>query len=346
MRENIAGAVAALCVVILPLKASAQADNCSLKLIASVDIKFDETRLNPLLPVTLGGRAAYMLLDTGAVFSMISAKTADELSLPRKQTGYQVFDVARDSSNEFVTAPLALGRMTSDHINLMVEPDSMRSGRSPGDEGIIGPDIMSHFDIDIDFGTDKLNFISPDHCEGKVVYWPASAIAVVPITLFESGHIAIPVKLDGQIQYALIDTGASTSTLTTDVASDQYGLKLGSKEVPAVGDLQGHKSETTYLHTFKTLEFEGVAVTHPEVYLIPNPTRQEVEDAAAPEVGTRISAPSRNETRVTMLVGMNVLRHLHIYIAYREHKLYITPAGTPDVSAESSPAAQQTGAAH
>ena len=30
-----------------------------------------------------------------------------------------------------------------------------------------------------------------------------------------------------------------------------------------------------------------------------------------------------------MLIGMNVLRHLHIYIAYKEQKIYITPAGAP-----------------
>ena len=30
-----------------------------------------------------------------------------------------------------------------------------------------------------------------------------------------------------------------------------------------------------------------------------------------------------------MLLGMNVLRHFHIYIAFKEKKLYITPAGVP-----------------
>ena len=29
-----------------------------------------------------------------------------------------------------------------------------------------------------------------------------------------------------------------------------------------------------------------------------------------------------------MLIGMDILRHLHIYIAGRESKLYVTEAGT------------------
>jgi hypothetical protein len=27
-----------------------------------------------------------------------------------------------------------------------------------------------------------------------------------------------------------------------------------------------------------------------------------------------------------MLLGMNVLRNLHVYVAYKERKLYVTPA--------------------
>jgi hypothetical protein len=29
-----------------------------------------------------------------------------------------------------------------------------------------------------------------------------------------------------------------------------------------------------------------------------------------------------------MLIGMDILQHLHLYIAYREQKLYVTPAST------------------
>jgi hypothetical protein len=40
-----------------------------------------------------------------------------------------------------------------------------------------------------------------------------------------------------------------------------------------------------------------------------------------------------------MLIGMDILSHLHLYIAYKERKLYITPASTPTgVPATGSPA--------
>lgn len=332
MRASTAVAAGAAAVLLVSAASSAvRAEECGLNLVASVDLRLEDESLTPLLPVTLSGHPTYMLLDTGSVFSMISAKAADALSLTRKRSNVEIFDVARDSSRDYVTTPLTLGRLTTDHFDLVVEPESMRIGRSPLDEGIIGPDILSRFDVDIDFGTGKLNFISPDHCEGKVVYWPASVVAVVPMTLFESGHVAIPVKLDGRIQYALVDTGASGSTLTNDIAESQYDLKLGSEDAPAEGALQGHTSQTIYRHVFKTLEFEGVTVTNPRIEIIPEPTRSVVEEAAIPRVGTHITSATRDETKIHMLIGMNVLRHLHLYIAYKERNLYITPAGTPAV---------------
>lgn len=328
MRASTAVAAGAAILLVAAAPLAARGKECGLKLVASVELKLDAESLAPLLPVTLSGHGTYMLLDTGSVFSMISPKTADALSLARKRSNVEIFDVARDSSRDYVTAPLTLGRLTTDHFDLVVEPESMRIGRSPLDEGIIGPDILSRFDVDIDFGTGKLNFISPDHCDGKVVYWPTDAVAVVPMTVFESGHIAITVKLDGKIQIAMVDTGASGSTLTTDIAESQYDLKLGSEDAPAEGALQGHSTQTIYRHIFKTLEFEGVTITNPRIEIIPNPTRSLVEAAATPRVGSRIASATRDETKINMLIGMNVLRHLHVYIAYKEHKLYITPAGS------------------
>jgi hypothetical protein len=49
-------------------------------------------------------------------------------------------------------------------------------------------------------------------------------------------------------------------------------------------------------------------VSYPDIVLIPD--RESKVGASGPK----------------MLLGMNVLRHLHLYIAYGEHKLYVTPA--------------------
>src|SRR5882724_9980827 len=113
MRVSTVASTALLCIFLTA--SSAQADDCGLKLIASVDVNTTDALRAPLLPVTISGHATYMLLDTGAVYSMISSATADALSLPRNRSAVQVFDVGRDESSAYVTTPLTLGRLTTDH---------------------------------------------------------------------------------------------------------------------------------------------------------------------------------------------------------------------------------------
>jgi hypothetical protein len=35
-----------------------------------------------------------------------------------------------------------------------------------------------------------------------------------------------------------------------------------------------------------------------------------------------------------MLIGMNILSKLHLYIAFKEDKVYITPASAPQAAAQ------------
>lgn len=65
--------------------------------------------------------------------------------------------------------------------------------------------------------------------------------------------------------------------------------------------------------------------------LIPDYTSDKYKPG--PELGTRLGDTSQSGDFADMLLGMNVLRHLHVYIAYKERKLYITPAGPPNGTA-------------
>ena len=91
----------------------------------------------------------------------------------------------------------------------------------------------------------------------------------------------------------------------------------------------------TYSKTFDTLAFEGVTIVNPHPALIAN-------QAGSNEAGTmpitqlpdrqpRSSAISDSITLPPVIIGMNVLtKHLHVYMAFREGKLYVTPAAAPE----------------
>jgi hypothetical protein len=50
------------------------------------------------------------------------------------------------------------------------------------------------------------------------------------------------------------------------------------------------------------------------------------DPTASLEHNTRIPDKNLEIALPQVIIGMNVLRKLHIYIAYKEQKLYVTPA--------------------
>jgi hypothetical protein len=317
----------------------ARADDCHpLTLLASVDLIPAANKRAEFVPVTINGVPKQMLLDTGGGISEISGKAAADLGLGREHLSVRSYDVEGNYSDEAADVEkFGLGNFTATAIKLVIAPQAALFGGSSERIGIIGPDILSSYDVSIDFGSDKLALLSPDHCEGKVIFWQADAVAVVPIEVggvgsrtSEYGHIFVPVTLDGHKLTALLDTGASTSTLSLPVAESVLGLKPGSPETPYVRDMPGKPGASVYHHRFGSLSLEGIAVDNLDMRIIPDFVSGQMQ--SAPDLGSRL--PSGNGYKPhDMLLGMDVLRHLHIYIAYKEKKLYVTPAGAPSPSA-------------
>ncbi len=308
----------------------AVAEECNkpLSLVTSVDMAPAEGNREVLVPVTLAGKPKLLLVDTGGAMTEMSPEVADELALPRARAAFQLFDVSGRMSNQFVHAGMQLGNLKADDMVFMLAP----SGQDFGDTmvaGLLAPDILQHYDVDIDFGARKFNLLSQDHCDGKVIYWKADAVAVVPIKVMASGHILLPVLLDGKEVQAMLDTGAYNTTLSRPVAEEQFGLKMGAPDTPQTGTLTDRTAAATFHHVFPTLGLEGIAVSNVDVDILPDFIKQVQRENAAPELGSHFAARGADETQQAMLLGMNVLRHFHIYIAYKENRIYITPATPP-----------------
>ncbi len=303
----------------------AVADCKPLSLVASVDLAPTDD-LRPFVPVTLSGRPKLMLIDTGGVATVLTQQAADELGLKPTQGMLELSDIAGRKTSKLVHSPLTLGRLSAQNMSFYVLPDD-HAIDEPNTAGIIAPDVLSNYDVEIDFGSRKFNLLSQDHCEGKVVYWPTEFVAIIPFLKMNSGHIQFKVMLDGKDVVADFDTGAYVTTLTRSVAVDDLGITVGGADTPRVGSLTDSADAAVYTHVFKSLDLGGVAVSNLNVVIIPDMTRTVRRRAAAPPVGYRLSDKRGDEADQAMLLGMNILRHLHIYIAYNEQKIYITAAG-------------------
>jgi predicted aspartyl protease len=275
---------------------------------------------------TVNGASLSMLVDTGGFFTELAQPVVIALKLPTFHTGFRLVGLYGDVTNLATRAGFTLGTMRANSMDFMVMPAVHRFAPDvPAAGGILAPNLFRNYDLDLDTRGRRLQLISQDHCEGKVVYWKPRALAIVPVRVTSVGHVLVPIYLDGHPLTALLDTGATVSLLNQSVAQSQFGLAPEEQGTPPRGTVPGAPHARTYLHTFGSLSFAGVAVSNLRLMLVPNLIRRNTFDTSEPE-----------GRMPDVILGMDVLRHLHLYVAYKEQKLYITPADAAAIAVSPS----------
>jgi predicted aspartyl protease len=315
--------LAALTSAVLAASHAVAADCGALRRVARFDIVPDPVG-RPLVPVTIEGRSKHLLVDTGGFNSMLERATVRELGLRPIPVNSAVTTVTGGSSTEVVRVnDFRLGPVPVRDHYFWVDPDG-NEGRTIGPyemAGLIGAEILRRYDADFDFAAGTLNLILQDHCPGAVVHWPAPNLAVVPFQLSDSFHISFSVMLDGKPINAILDTGAAETVMNLSTALTTFRVDLNAPEVQRVDELvaahqgvsgrQGGTTEAVYRRRFGSLAVEGLTVASPMIMLMPD--FMGGGDRGLPE----------------LIVGMSTLSKVHLYIAYGERKLYITPTAPP-----------------
>lgn len=279
---------------------------CELKRAASLDMVVMSNG-EVQIPITVNGKEIRPIVDTGDIYSGITSANADALNLRRYVASMEQVLFGGIPIYEFVTVDsLKIGPMSGTNLRMMVIPSSALDLSS---DGLIGGNLLSLFDIDFDFARGKFNMFSPDHCPGKVVYWTNAAFARVPIEVqHDDWHISVPVTLDGKPLVAVIDTGAYRTSMSMRMAKKLFGIDATATGMKSLGSISINRlaAKPVYRYAFSGLSFEGVTVQNPDI------------DIISDEIYGKDDPP--------MIIGINVLRQLHVYIAYQEQALYVTPA--------------------
>ncbi len=293
------------------------AEECTLSNVSTIELSYDAVG-RPLIPMTLNDLERYFLIDTGGVYSTHYSELAEVLDLRLRRAGGSIIGVTGESSNNYVTVDeFRVGTVRGRDRPFMIEPGDQGGGSEIRRVGTIGPDILARYDIDLDFGSSKVNMFSQDHCEGQVIYWQPKTIAIIPFELDRGGHITFPILLDGVELTAIMDTGAATSTLNQNVGERELGLDFSSAENELIGTL-GEDNDEVYRRKFQSLSMAGIEIREPTLDVLP--------DLMGTGLGTLFGW--RTSTSLPdVIVGMSILSHLHVYIAYGEERLYITEAG-------------------
>jgi len=323
------------------LSASARADDCKLGRIASLDFT-DNGAI--VVPVSLEGTTMPMAIDTGAEGSAVDPVAAGNLHLIEHPIFQDMMYDAKGEqfTNMAVLHTLGMGDMHANNVKMLVWPSRMSENGAVA--GVLGPDLLRQFDVDIDFGAHKLNLFSQDHCPGKVVYWTSADVAVIPMHVLNTGHIVLPVTIDGHKLDAMLDTGSTHSFLSMEFARNLFGLTPQSPDMTKIGTISGAVQTEVYRHSFKSLGMEGLTIGNPAVYLHDNLVNYSLTQG--PHTGSRLSDANAAYAIPELILGLEQLRHLHLYIAYKEQALYITGASAPAAAVPGPAAPAPATAAH
>jgi hypothetical protein len=339
MRTRYLSTILGFAIVIAATPATAA--DCRLKMFASVSTEVGADGAM-LLPANFGGVRKLLLVDSGAVFHKLRRSVVTELGLTTRESHLVAVVDALNQQNSLVArAPaFSLGQMSPIGVDFMVDGDGLIDDNVQI-AGIFSPGIYYRsMDIDLDFVGRKFNLVSHDHCDGQVVYWPNNGVAVVPFQYDSSNHIVFPVKVDGQALRASLNTGASNTVMYTRAAR-RLGVDVDSGQVRDIGSFGDNSNVRMHEHRFKTLEIEGITVNNPYMHLVPD-MRTRMPEGPSTTGGrneTRLGTP-RGQAGSDMWLGLSVLRQLHVYIASKERKLYITAGSVPSTPAATAPASQ------
>jgi clan AA aspartic protease (TIGR02281 family) len=260
-----------------------------------------------IVPATTGGQPLRMIVDTGGYLTALSEDKAQDLGLP-----ISVYPESRmvlfggHALRRLVTLnDFGLGRFKAKRMEYpLLPPGAMEQDA----DGLLSPDFLGNFDLDFDFTGGKLNLVSKDHCDGRVGYWTNLPLIGIPITREEDGvHISTRIQINGREVKALIDTGAPHSAMSLELAQDIFGF---ADDDPKLVSLPAGPNRTTGAKRYPIPELKlgDVVVKNPNIVLMP-------------ENQMRMGPRSPR-----MILGLSVLRQLHLYIAYREKMIYATPA--------------------
>jgi predicted aspartyl protease len=289
-----------------PALAADPPQDCRLRAAAQVPMQImPDGRVT--IPVQLEGHNYRFMIDTGGFINTVSQRVvAEEGYTPKVTRGTTLRGMGISLLTNYITAKeFMIGRSRGADFEFFVDDFNDLSSY-----GTLAPQVLATYDVDLDFGHDKFNLFYPDHCPGVVTYWTDAPVAVVPIEIQNLTHIRIPVMIDGKKIMALLDTGATGAHITQRAARRFLGIEKDDAALKALGPISiNGMSAPVFSYPFKTLGFGDAATGN---ITVNNPRIEIISDQVWGDDD--------------LLLGVNILRQLHMYIAYKERRMYLTPA--------------------
>ena len=315
----------------------ALAQNCPLKQLGSIALERGGPDDGLLIPVYFNQQPSNMILDTSMGYTTVTPQAVAALKLPAREERDSVqstqnssgYTSAVGSKLEAEVDELIVGLAGKFSKNsFLVENLLSGSVPQPGagaPAGRLGLEILTHFDFDFNFATNTMNMFDTNHCSGgAVVYWKTDAATPIPFEYDGNGRIAFKVMLDGTRLTGILDTGRAADKANLDI------LKRDMNFDETAADLQklpsGADGGKVYSRRFKTLEMGGITIQNPLIIVAEDKSKKRLTADNSANVGSSIH-PTELNREPDLRIGLDTLSKMHVYVAVKEKKLYVSPAG-------------------
>jgi hypothetical protein len=241
--------------------------DCDLVVAAKMPLEVHNKLL--VVPAGIGGKWVTLLVDTGAERTIISEEAANRLGLRRdaknitRSTGMGGSFEAHDA----LIPGLVLGGVRFPLERVTV--GQFRFGPDFAADGVLGSDVLTTFDMDIDVPGGALTLYHRRLCPDVQPPWrePYERVAGVKVL---RDRLLIPLELDGVEGMGILDTGAQATTIGLRMAT-----RLGLTPQAMAGDPivrhhgAGPGSQEARLHQFALLRIGPAAAPEPILSVLP-----------------------------------------------------------------------------
>jgi predicted aspartyl protease len=169
-----------------------------------------------IMPVSINGQPASLLVDTGSSHVMLDADVAGSFGVRPSQRGLRYIRFSEINGQELplgFAQNLTAGSMSFGSVLVTLRNSSYSDAANAHVDGVLGLDILARYKAVINCRT-KLVFFKVDQARQMRLSSVASAerFARIPLRREESGALTVPCSIHGQPAHLLVDTGAFITT--------------------------------------------------------------------------------------------------------------------------------------
>lgn len=269
-------------------------------------LPLDVARGIGFVPMTINGRKATFVLDTGAEETIVAADAARRLGLGAEYAyNHSVAGFGGTvRTGEVHPDSVTLGSLAMRGFFTRVAAVNLPALRGEPADGLLGADVLDDHDLDYDLPGRQATLYSPIACDAPRLPWGGAAHGT-PAHVSLRRHLVFDVEVEGHRMPAFIDTGAQESFIDAAAAA-RLGVTDAALRLDPTVTVRGVGSSEAGLrqHRFARLNIAGLVWDGPVLVVAP----LRLDDA-------------------DVVLGADFLDSHRVWLSYRGRRVFVAAPG-------------------